>query len=341
MYYYWKTVYISLIDIVISIALKSVKYHFDLERRESRSDGESEMDGKTRWREIRMSKRSGDEGDAPARIPFKGPFGWDGSFAGLPGGPYCPRRTIRSERPVRRRGGLGKVVSRDPSRAPNLTSQSKRSKCNQNGVHSPRSSFVPRCVPTMLPLSFTVHCRLRVSQNTIVDITIIKYNYTSQISKHPGALRAASSYVCLKSNSRCRRNSEICNTDSNSCLDYHVCILLFFDLHTASWWTISRTCAYWSPRIRREKCEAAGTARSASKRQISVANADRAVLTCLQTDQSSRRWHPAGPPLVPAGGRRRRRDPTTCCATCWDLGQDQSVQQVPGSLNNNLSIGCW
>lgn len=34
-----------------------------------------------------------------------------------------------------RRGGgegLGEVVSRDPSRAPNLTSQSKRSKRNQN-----------------------------------------------------------------------------------------------------------------------------------------------------------------------------------------------------------------
>lgn len=111
-----------------------------------------------------MSGRSGDERDAPARIPFKGPFGRNG--------PGCPSLLSSEGRIVRigpfaaggtrdRRGGgegLGEVVSRDPSRAPNLTSQSKRSKRNQNGVHSPRSSFESRCAPMMLP-SFTVNCR--------------------------------------------------------------------------------------------------------------------------------------------------------------------------------------
>lgn len=40
----------------------------------------------------------------------------------------------------------------------------------------------------------------------------------SQMSKHPGALRAASSCVRLKSDARCRRDSGIRNVDSNSIL---------------------------------------------------------------------------------------------------------------------------
>jgi len=110
----------------------------------------------------RYRRKSGDEGDTPVRIPFKGSFGRNG--------PGCPSLVAPEDRIVRvgpfaasgmrgRRGngkGLGEVVSRDPSRAPNLTSQSKRSKRNQNGVHLPRCSFVPRCSQMILFSSFTV-----------------------------------------------------------------------------------------------------------------------------------------------------------------------------------------
>lgn len=58
--------------------------------------------------------RSGDEGDAPARIPaVQRTFRSEWTrvpFADLSGGPYCPRRTIRGwphEGPERRREGIG------------------------------------------------------------------------------------------------------------------------------------------------------------------------------------------------------------------------------------------
>lgn len=60
---------------------------------------------------------------------------------------------------------------------------------------------------------------------------MIKYNYTSQMSKHPVALRAASSCDCIwKAILGAGATPKIRNTDSNRfSLGHHVaCVLLFF-----------------------------------------------------------------------------------------------------------------
>lgn len=85
---------------------------------------------------------------------------------------------------------------------------------------------------------------------------------------------------------------------------------------------------------RTRKMRDAGRARTAPHRSGAADKCDKrrpmcCRLTCLRTDQSPRRWHPAGPRSGESRGETRGL--TTCRATCWNLGQDGPTDRAPDS----------
>lgn len=141
------------------------------------------------------------------------------------------------------------------------------------------------------------------------------------MSKHPGALRAASSCVRLKNDPQCKRHSKIRSTQilTWSSLDHQSPVFSYFSgLHTASlWWTIFRTCAWWSPRIGREKCEAAGTARFEAADKCGIRRPSDVLPFWPACKLTNRRA--GGIPLVPA-------------SPCWWQAQEKGPNHLPRDL---------